>query len=49
MVITDHINLTGTNPLIGKNMEGYGPRFPDMTYSYTPKYVALARSSRTKY
>lgn len=43
MVITDHINLTGTNPLIGKNMEDYGPRFPDMTYSYSPKYVALAQ------
>jgi purine-nucleoside phosphorylase len=32
--ISDHINLTGTNPLIGKNNDEYGERFPDMTEAY---------------
>ena len=34
MLISDHINLSGNNPLIGKNLDKYGPRFPDMTYTY---------------
>jgi len=34
MVITDHINLAGMNPLMGKNFDGFGPRFSDMTYAY---------------
>ena len=34
MVISDHINLSGANPLIGENLDEYGPRFPDMTYTY---------------
>ncbi|HHW94826.1 MAG TPA: purine-nucleoside phosphorylase [Mogibacterium sp.] len=34
MIISDHINLSGTNPLIGENLEEYGYRFPDMTYVY---------------
>ena len=37
MLITDHINLTGTNPLIGKNLDCFGTRFPDMTYAYAPR------------
>lgn len=34
MIITDHINFMGDNPLIGKNYEEFGPRFNDMTYAY---------------
>ncbi len=43
MVIKDHINLSGNNPLIGKNDERFGPRFPDMSTAYNPKYVALVK------
>lgn len=39
MTITDHINLL-PNPLIGKNMEEFGPRFPDMTRPYCPNLIA---------
>jgi purine-nucleoside phosphorylase len=36
MVISDHINLMGVNPLIGSNDERFGPRFPDLTSTYEP-------------
>ena len=34
MLISDHINYSGDNPLMGPNLDEYGPRFPDMTYAY---------------
>jgi purine-nucleoside phosphorylase len=42
MAIDDHINLFGTNPLIGPNEERFGPRFPDMTDAYSKRLRALA-------
>lgn len=39
MVITDHINLMGGNPLVGANNDDWGDRYPDMTYGYTPSYI----------
>ena len=37
MVIEDHINFMGDHPLRGPNLEEFGPRFPDMSYAYTPE------------
>jgi xanthosine phosphorylase len=34
MMLSDHINMTGANPLVGPNDERFGPRFPDMTVAY---------------
>lgn len=42
MFITDHINLMGDNPLIGKNFEELGPRFPDMSDAYDHKILDQA-------
>ena len=45
MIINDHINLMGDNPLRGANDERFGPRFPDMTNIYTPACIELAREA----
>ncbi len=42
VVLRDHINMQGTNPLIGANDERFGPRFPDMTEAYTKSFRASA-------
>jgi purine-nucleoside phosphorylase len=46
MLITDHINflgMAGANPLIGHNLDSFGPRFPEMTTAYDASLGALAR------
>lgn len=44
MLITDHLNLTGHNPLVGLNDERLGPRFPDMSAAYDPELREAARA-----
>jgi purine-nucleoside phosphorylase len=41
MVIADHLNLTGRNPLLGPNDDRIGPRFPDLTDAWSPRLRAL--------
>lgn len=48
MIITDHINLMGANPLVGPNDEESGERFPDMSEVYKKKLVKLAQDCAEK-
>jgi purine-nucleoside phosphorylase len=43
MIITDHLNMTGSNPLIGPNLDDLGPRFPDMSRAYSAELRELAK------
>lgn len=48
VLIRDHINLQGANPLVGPNDDRFGVRFPDMTHAYAKEYRAIARQEAAK-
>ncbi len=48
VLIRDHINLQGTNPLVGPNDDRFGLRFPDMTHAYAKDYRAIAKEEAAK-
>ena len=48
MLIRDHINLQGQNPLVGANDDRFGVRFPDMTRAYAKDYREMAREEAVK-
>jgi purine-nucleoside phosphorylase len=45
VLVSDHINLQGTNPLVGLNDERFGPRFPDMSEAYSSQLRAIAKDT----
>ena len=47
MLISDHINFSGSNPLIGANLDAFGPRFPDMSDLYTASIRAAIKEKAT--
>jgi purine-nucleoside phosphorylase len=48
VLISDHVNLQGTSPLVGPNDESLGPRFPDMSDAYDPDFRASAREAAAR-
>ncbi len=48
VLISDHVNLTGTSPLVGPNDDSLGPRFPDMSDAYDPELRRVARDAAAR-
>ena len=48
MLLSDHLNLSGQNPLVGPNEDALGPRFPDMSTAYDPAIRSLARDAASE-
>jgi purine-nucleoside phosphorylase len=48
VLVSDHLNLQGTSPLVGPNDDGLGPRFPDMSAAYDPALRALAHEAAAR-
>lgn len=48
MVVDDHINYTGIDPLVGPNMDEFGPRFPDLSRVYDPDLIMIAKKNAMK-
>ncbi|HOG13751.1 MAG TPA: purine-nucleoside phosphorylase, partial [Synergistales bacterium] len=49
VVLHDHINLQGFNPLRGRNEDDWGPRFPDMTFTYDRELIAIAEEAASSF
>lgn len=49
MLLSDHINLQGVNPLVGPNVDAWGPRFPDMSEPYDIELRARAKQIANKH
>ena len=49
LIIKDHINLVGANPLMGPNLKKLGPRFPDMTETYDREMIAILKKVMTEH
>jgi purine-nucleoside phosphorylase len=48
VLISDHINLQGMNPLAGANEDDFGPRFPDMSEAYSQRYRQIAKAAASE-
>ena len=48
MLITDHLNMSGKSPLMGKNSEMFGPRFPSMNNIYSPELIKEIKDIASK-
>lgn len=48
VIIEDHVNLTGNNPLLGPNIEEFGPRFPDMSETYNKEIITTIKKAASE-